>query len=442
MSMLRGDRTDPRASAATAGRVAEAGHRSSGLAPLTRVFRLASLWILLHAQLAEAGPPPEIHGISVTGNRRTATAYVEQALQVAVGDPFDGDVAALEQRLFNLRLFKTVHIVPRPAADGGVDLEVVVEERWTLLPIPMLASSGGETSGGLVLMESNLFGWGKQLMVGGLLSTRGTTGMVAFADPSVAGSRWTFNGAFLRQDAKRERYDGDDEVYAYRDQRYDLSASVGRRVTDQLSASLGWFDLLVDASADGEYVAPARVSPARGLLATLELKGDDFHLFYSSGLSARIQYRQAFSWLASARELRQLEARGLWSRRNDLGHTWSIALEAQGVEGDAEVDALRLGGRPGSRGFPAGGLWAERAATAALEYQVPIWRPAWGVATGLVLLDGGVARWRGAETRYVSPGVGVRLYVADIALPALGFDVATSSTIGKAVVSVTVGFQK
>ncbi|ACG72448.1 surface antigen variable number repeat protein [Anaeromyxobacter sp. K] len=400
------------------------------------------LWLLLCAQLAAGGGPAVVREISVTGNRRTATAYVRQALELDVGDRFDGDAAALEQRLLNLRLFKGVRVTPRPAGEGGVALEVDVQERWTLLPIPMFTSSGGETGGGLLLLESNLFGWGKQLMAGGTLSTRGAAGMAGYWDREVAGTRWTADAFAMRQDARRERTDGGgDVVYAYRDARTDLTAALGRRLTDRLAVSAGWFGVWADASAEDGWAPPARVGPARGLVAAVAYDASDFHLFYERGVTARLRYRHADAALAGGRDLRQADARATWGGANRLGHAWSLAVAGQGVEGDAAVDALRLGGTPGARGFPTGGLWAERAGTAALEYAVPIWRPRWGVATGVALLDACLARWRGDTTRYLAPGVGLRLHVADVALPALGLDVAWSTTAPAPMASFVVGFR-
>lgn len=400
-----------------------------------------ALGLLLLAQAAAADGTQVIEAISVTGNRRTATAYVEQELRVGVGDPFDGDAAALEQRLLNLRLFKRVRVTPRPAGEGRVALEVDVQERWTLLPIPMFSSSGGETGGGLLLVESNLFGRGKQLVVGGTVSTRGASGMAGYWDRAVAGTRWTVDAFVLRQDARRERTDGGDVVYAYRDARTDLSAAVGRRLGERLAVSAGWFGLWADASAEDGWAPPANVGPARGVVAAVAYDASDFHLFYERGVTARLRYRHAEAALAGGRDLRQADARAAWGGANRLGHAWSLAVAAQGVEGDAAVDALRLGGAPGARGFPMGGLWAERAGSAALEYAVPIWRPRWGVASGVALLDAGVARWRGETTRYLAPGLGVRLHVADVALPALGLDVAWSTTAAAPEASFVVGFR-
>ncbi|ABC80929.1 POTRA domain-containing protein [Anaeromyxobacter dehalogenans] len=405
------------------------------------MLALQGLCLLLAAQLAAGGEPAVVREISVTGNRRTAAAYVRQALELDVGDRFDGDAAALEQRLLNLRLFKGVRVTPRPDGAGGVALEVDVQERWTLLPIPMFTSSGGETGGGLLLVETNLFGWGKQLVAGGTLSTRGATGMAGYWDRAVAGTRWTVDAFALRQDARRERTEGGDVVYAYRDARTDLSAALGRRLTERLAVSAGWFGLWTDAGAEDGWAPPADVGPARGLVAAVAYDGSDFHLFHERGVTARVRYRHAAAALGGGRDLRQAEARATWGGANGLGHAWSIAIAGQGVEGDAAVDALRLGGGPGARGFPVGGLWAERAASTALEYAVPIWRPRWGVATGVALLDAGVARWRGDTTRYVAPGLGLRLHVADVALPALGLDVAWSTTAPGPVASFVVGYR-
>ena len=109
------------------------------------LIRLA-LSALLVVLPAEGHPDDAIGAIEVTGNERTAREVVIAALRVQPGDGVPDEILpVLRQRVLNLRLFREVEVTKRPSGKGVV-LSVAVEERWTLLPIPILGASSGTVS--------------------------------------------------------------------------------------------------------------------------------------------------------------------------------------------------------------------------------------------------------------------------------------------------------
>jgi outer membrane protein assembly factor BamA len=383
-----------------------------------------------------------IRGIEIEGNRRTEGDLVRSAMGVAPGDPFDPDsLPRLEQRVRNLRLFTAVHVAPVPDGPGSVVLRVTVQERWTLIPIPIFTASSGGTGGGLYLLESNLFGRGKVLGVGGMITTQGNSVSALYRDRGVLETPLLFSAEFARADMTRQQDAGGTAVYAFQDRRYDFGAMLGWRISDWLAVRAGWFELLVRPGAALGFVPPPAMPDVRGLSAELELRDEDYHLYYLTGLALRVRYRQGVSWLGSGRGLHQGSAAATWATEGFSDHARAITAAVETSRGDAVVDALRLGGRPGSRGFVQGRLWAESAATTTVEYQVPVWRPSWGVLTTAIFTDAGLTRWRGAETDYVAAGLGFRTYLRDVAIPALGLDVAQATGMSAPTVSVHAGFR-
>ncbi len=384
--------------------------------------------LLAIASVVLADDAQVIRGIEIEGNGRTRPEVIERAMRVSPGDPFDPEqIPVLEQRVGNLRLFEDVHIEPVGDRSGGVVLHVAVQERWTLVVLPIAGASSGASGAGLFLLESNLFGRGKQLRAGAFLSTRGTSANVGYRDPAVGGTRLLLTADFARQDLTREQDAANTAVYQYQDLRYDFGATVGWRLTDRLAVRGGWFSLLVDATTAAGYAPPPSAAPVRGLSSEVEYLDENFHLWHVTGVSARVRYRQGVAWLASGRGLYQASARASWSGRGFADHALTLTAAFDWSHGDPVVDAIRLGGQPGSRGFLRAGLWAESAATATAEYQVPVWRPSWGVLTAAGFVDAGLTRWQGHETNYAAPGLGLRLFLRSVALPAVGFDVAQAT---------------
>lgn len=308
-------------------------------------------------------------------------------------------------------------------------------------PFPVAGAERGVVGAGLFLIESNLFGQGKRVAAGAFFSNRGTSASIGYRDPAVAGTRLLFTADFARIDMLREQDAGMSAIYQFQDQRYDLGATLGWRIADRLTIRGGWFTLLVNATPTSGYPAPPRAPPVRGLSGEIEFDAQDDHLWHVSGFSTRLRYRQGVSWLASDRSLYQTSARASWSTGGFADHVVSLTASFDSSRGDPIVDALRLGGMQGSRGFLRAGLWAETAGTFTVEYQVPIWHPSWGIVSWAGFCDAGITRWEGTSTNYLAPGIGFRMYLRNLAIPAIGFDVAQATGVSSPAFSFAAGWR-
>lgn len=408
---------------------------------------LTTLALALPAPAPGAGPDAASPGatverIDVEGNRRTSAEFVRSSLGLAPGELFDpASIPALEQRLMNRRIFRSVRIRGVPEA-GGVVVRVAVEERLTIVPIPVAFASRGVFTGGVVLLDSNLFGAGKQLVVGGLASNRGTTGFAIYRDPGLAYSRWLLAARVSGGDTRRERFEDRTLAYAYRDRFVEAGLAGGYRLGDRWSILAGWFERRDDVRASPGHAAPPEGGAVGGASLELELDASDYQGYLTRGVVGRAELRQGLRLGGRDRDPLHLAAATTWSGRALRDHAVALTLRLDHVRGDPVLDAVRLGGLPGSRGFQSQGLWAEDAAQAALEYQVPVWRPRWGALTVAGFADAGVVRWRGDETRYLAPGLGMRVFLRNVAVPLLGFDVAWSTTAERPAFAVQLGFRR
>jgi len=412
-------------------------------APLLTLLVLAAGAAGAAPQGVEDGAP--VVRIEIIGQRRTSERTIRRALRLAPGDPYRADQAAvLAQRLMNTRLFRSASVEAVPDEGGdrpGVALRVRVAERVALVPVPVVAASRGVFTAGLTILDSNLFGGGQQLVVGGLGSNRGANGFAFYRDPGVAGSRWLLALEAQAQDVRRERFERRTRVEAFRDRRLDLGAGSGLQLDERWAVRAGWFEAHEESLPTPGVTPPPRAGTIHGPSAELELTADRYRLYYADGLSGRARLRQGVRLAGGDREVRQASALLTWAAAGPRDHAVSVTVAADDVHGDPFLDALRLGGRPGSRGFVSQGLWAERAATAALEYQVPVWKPRWGVVTLAGFTDAGVVRWRSHTTRYLAPGAGLRLYLRNVAIPVLGFDFAWATGMPGPAPSVLLGFR-
>jgi hypothetical protein len=371
-------------------------------------------------------PAVQVGELRVEGNRRTAAPVILGAAGIKQGDRFGPETAAeVQQRVLNLRLFRSVVVTPEPRG-SGVDLAIRVVERRTLIPVPFVGATSRGVRGGVYVLESNLFGWNKLLVVGGTLSGEGPSAFALYRDPGVAGSRFLLRSIVRYGDLLREQFDGEQRIYAYRDERGEGSLSGGYQLTPWLSVYLGWYAAFAAAEAEADEMPPPATGPLHGWTADLELRAQDFHLYFNDGFWARLSCRHALAALGADRDVRELSGFAQYAMRVVGDQSATISVQAASTAGDPILDALLLGGMPGTRGFERLGLWAERAATVTLEHQVPVFRTSWGIWTVNGFAEAGVSEWRARRDAFVTPGVGFRLYLLGVAFPAFGVDAAYS----------------
>ncbi|WP_255203632.1 POTRA domain-containing protein [Myxococcus sp. AM011] len=392
-----------------------------------------------------AAPTPatlvgRIERIDIQGNTRTQESVILRAMRMAPGDVLTtGDADELKRRLLNLQLFKSVEVLTRPEGQG-VGLQVTVEERWTLLPIPVFSSGKGQWQAGVFAVESNLFGLRKTLVGGGMWGNRGGTLFSMYRDPSIGGSQWTSLLSFQFSKTDRERHVRDVIMDTYTDRRFDIAGTLGYQVTPELNVGAGWFSLINKPLALPEGPETPQRGEVHGVSVSAEYLGQDFHFYFNEGLVARALYREGLGVMGSSRELRQVSLFASYTLPVFGNHALTLTAQHGQTRGDAFLDAQLLGGRTGSRGFAAGTLWAEMASSATLEYQVPLWSPSMLTLTAHAFVDVGRVEWRNSLLKYVSPGVGVRTYVREVAIPAVGVELARDPLSGDLVTSVAVGF--
>ena len=91
---------------------------------------------------------------------------VRQELNFKVGDRFNAfSMSESLRRLRAIRYLSNVSIIPVQNANGGLDITVVVQDTWTLIPQFNISSGSGNNSQSAGFSESNFLGLGKRAEV-------------------------------------------------------------------------------------------------------------------------------------------------------------------------------------------------------------------------------------------------------------------------------------
>src|SRR4029078_1448827 len=143
----------------------------------------------------------EITDVRVVGNQRTDESTVRSVAGVSIGDTMEMDTLdTVRERLNATGLFADVNVWWEPHKTG-VRVNIAVKDKFPWAPVPTGSFSANNKSFGLLFVHGNLFGRGKQLLIGGRIATVDSGAALAYRDPSFFGSwiYWQLQGNVQRQ---------------------------------------------------------------------------------------------------------------------------------------------------------------------------------------------------------------------------------------------------
>lgn len=386
-----------------------------------------------------------IADITIEGLRKTREDVVVDLMGIEPGDVVtEGLIDEVESALVDSELFAEVTVAPRPAENNGVDIRVEIDEKWTLIPIPFLATDGSSFRGGLILLESNLLGRNKQLISAAFLGTTGGSGFFAYVDPAVFGSSWTgrLSGATGRNEDLRVLPDGTTRVRSYEVEEQSAGLGVGYAFTRRLEAGVGFdvrtYNVLSQSRGPAGADIPrldergAWIEPS----ARITWDGTSVVDVLRTGLEARLEGR----WV-SAESGWEARSRLGWSTLLFGGHR--LRLLASGALGDVPALAEQvISGRDGYRTLPYQEVSADSWGSGAVLYDLPVVRGDWGAFVLSHYWEAGAYTNETVDPRlFFGPGGGFRVYIRQVAIPALGLDVAYNIPDDGFVFSFSLGAQ-
>ena len=130
-------------------------------------------------------------------HRTTRESVILDQLLFHSGDRYSRRLLEESERLLRQdRYLYDVEIRPVRYAGNRVDLEVVTRDVWTLNAGVNLGRSGGVSSTGFQVQDTNLLGTGKSLTLMRSSNVDRTTSLFRYDDPAVLGSRARFDLAY------------------------------------------------------------------------------------------------------------------------------------------------------------------------------------------------------------------------------------------------------
>lgn len=182
--------------------------RPRGLGPIVATVLLLAAVGTAHA-IGE-----RVVDVRVMGAMRTDEATVRSIAGIRIGDTLENDTLELvRERLNTTGLFADVNVWWETWRDG-VRVNVTVKDKFPWAPVPTGSWSSTNKSIGLLFVHGNLFGWGKQLAVGGRLAQLDSGALLAYRDPALFQTwmYWELKAVYQRTIIPEYVSDGEPQV--------------------------------------------------------------------------------------------------------------------------------------------------------------------------------------------------------------------------------------
>jgi outer membrane protein assembly factor BamA len=142
-----------------------------------------------------------ITDVRILDNQRTEESTVRSIAGINIGDTLQSDTLDLVREHLNTSgLFADVNVWWEPHG-SGVRVNISVKDKFPWAPVPTASWSANNKSVGLVFVHGNLFGRGKQMLIGARYAQIDSGAALAYRDPSLFGSwiYWQLQGVIQRQ---------------------------------------------------------------------------------------------------------------------------------------------------------------------------------------------------------------------------------------------------
>ena len=379
--------------------------------------------------------------VDIKGNTKTKNSTILR-LAYLRGEcvPEKGiDPAKIKQELLNSHLFSSVDVSVENEP-GITTVHITVKDKWTIIPIPVLFTSEQESGGGLMILETNLLGRKKIAMIGASYSTNGNSYEGIYIDDAVYGSRWILVLRPLFIERNVYQYKDEEEIYAYH-QNFNLVFGIlGYRVTDHIAPAVGLIYRYTGTEKVKDYRAPPKEGCTNGAMLNLRFGDVDFTDYYDKGYSGTVVLERAL------RELNAELIYGHFALETDFTYPIWKVLSRSFVQGgwsfgeDVQfTNYYRLGGEVGHRGLPTGGLWTPNFVSLSQQIEEVVYRHKWGTVTVAQFVDSVFTAEDYPFRTYPAIGPGLRVYLKQLAIPAVGVDAGYSLRNGQWHISAYAG---
>jgi outer membrane protein insertion porin family len=399
-----------------------------------------------------AAPPRPLLGFAVRGKSSVQPRTIGYLAHVAIGDLIGSDdLPRLEQALLSSELFTKVSVAIEPAPGDpspGVVIAVTAEDKHSWIAAPTAFALPGNLAFGVGYVENDFRGLDQKFLLYGQIGTRTSLFFGTFLDPAYHGSKLTWRtDLYLFRRNIDEYANPPDDPRSFAIERSTKATYLGG------GALIGWnflWWLAADLRLRGAYVyfRDPRDAADQPIAKAPENDGWDFtlqahltvdHRHHRYGVTwgtyAQLDLEPSLPGIGYQYQLMQLRAYQSWR----LFHEHELELRGRFDAGRHLPlhEDFSLGGVSDLRGYDVDQFRGDLRLVARAEYSIPLFKWRFLAFRALGFYDAGyigfynrrpgdrdyLLNQLGADYTRSDVGAGIRIYLNNIVLPLLGFDV-------------------
>ncbi len=381
-----------------------------------------------------------IKEINLTGLKRTKEDVVLQIIEpVKTGSLYtDGISDIIIQKLRETGVFVPDIKVTSEVLENDAYIHIDLRDKWTLIPIPIVAVSKGESwSAGVLAIESNLLGYYKTLGLGFFYGSQGATFLSFYVDPHFFKTELEFTAAISAGFEKIIDLDTEEATLReYESDRIGVGMGIEYPVNERfkIGISLDYdLNLLRDDSTE-----PFGDLNSIGLTGKLGWQDIFYDIPYERGFSMDL-IPSLFRDFYSGTFYPTIESNIQWSFSPWFKHM--VSLKGLAGWGNMPVQKqFRLGGMNGTRILPMNKIAAEEYASATAIYNIPLWIFKGGTISSKVFYELGYFKSDLiGRTLFHGPGIGLEFFINKLAIPAVGINLGWNLETGQMQFSAGIG---
>lgn len=381
-----------------------------------------------------------IKEIILTGLKRTKEDVVLQIIKpVTVGSVYSEDTSeTIIQKLRETGIFVPDIEVSADIRGNDAFVGIDLRDKWTLIPIPIVSVSKGESwNAGVLTIENNLFGYYKTLGLGFFYGSQGATFLSFYVDPYFLKSDFEFTASVSAGFEEVEDMDVEENnLRKYETDRIGIGVGIVYPVNDRFKWGTS-LDYNLNLLRDGSSETFSDLNSI-GLTGSLGWEDIYYDIPYEKGISTELR-ASLFRDFYSERFYPLIESDVQWSFSPWFKHM--ISLKGLTGWGTMPVQKqFRLGGMDGTRILPMKKIAAEEYASATAIYNIPLWIFKGGTISSKVFYEVGYFKSDLIDrTLFHGPGIGLEFFINKLAIPAVGINLGWNLETGEMQFSAGIG---
>jgi hypothetical protein len=383
--------------------------------------------ILLLCSSSLFGKELKLTDITVNGLSRTKIRTVLNITGLKMGMTVDENTADdVRQKLLEVGIFRNdISVLLTEKADETAEIDIILSDRWTFIPLPVGFVSSDSWLAGAVLIESNLAGLNQTLVAGTFISGDTVLGFGAWNIPDFYKSTNSFgiSGSYYLGLEEYLDVTGNNTLASFDKSELSTRMKIGNTFLSELdweySTGINWFK--------GESSQDIFKNFDKNQMFwqnSLTFGWDNLYYmsFFNRGWSIKLKntLHTAFQDMKTEPEL------GFSLARNFVlleKHLLKAKINSGWQTKNREIP-ISIGGSEGNRALPTGNVAVSNYVNGIISVEPVVLKLSWGIFTTPAYYEAGIFTpyledepvfWHG-------PGIGFRFYVDKVAIPALGAD--------------------